>query len=121
MYITSITTKGGDKEGNLLFIYDSFHRFFHLGLVRIDNEPEPVHGDGDHREGGHEGSHTGNSASQSGMRTKCFFIRSVFFIILLMFDSKHQSVFYYSAVYFLRHIYFKISFTDDCINKKQPV
>ena len=31
-----------------------------------DNEPEPVHGDGDHGQGGHEGRHAGNGAGHSG-------------------------------------------------------
>ena len=38
----------------------------HLGLVLADDEPEPVHGDGDHSQGGHEGRQTGNCACKSG-------------------------------------------------------
>ena len=32
---------------------------FHLGLVLPDDEPEPVHGDGDDGQGGHEGGQAG--------------------------------------------------------------
>ena len=42
-----------------------FIGFIHLGLVLADDEPEPVHGDGDHSQGGHEGRQTGNCACQS--------------------------------------------------------
>ena len=42
--------------------------FIHLGLVLADDEPEPVHGDGDHSQGGHEGRQTGNCACQSRKR-----------------------------------------------------
>ena len=41
-------------------------RFIHLWLVLADDEPGPVHGDGDHSQRGHEGRQTGNSTSQSG-------------------------------------------------------
>ena len=39
--------------------------FIHLGLVLADDEPEPVHGDGDHSHGGHEGRQKRNRACQS--------------------------------------------------------
>ena len=38
---------------------------FHLGLMLPDNEPEPVHGDGDDGQGGHEGGQARERADES--------------------------------------------------------
>ena len=57
-----------------------FHLFLpliHLGLVLADDEPAPVHGDGDHRQGGHEGRHAGNRASQSENNVSGFIAKSL--------------------------------------------
>ena len=37
----------------------------YLFLVRLGDDPEPVHGDGDDGHGGHEGCHTGNGTHES--------------------------------------------------------
>ena len=38
-----------------------------------DNEPEPVHGDGDHSQWGHEGRHAGNGADKAGRIKEIYF------------------------------------------------
>ena len=45
----------------------SFHHspLFHLSLVLPDDEPEPVQGDGDDGQGGHEGGQAGERADES--------------------------------------------------------
>ena len=53
------------QTGFFLFFTFPFMVFIHLGLVLADDEPEPVHGDRDHSQGGHEGRQTGNCACQS--------------------------------------------------------
>ena len=42
----------------------------HLCAARPHNEPEPVHSDGDHSQGGHEGGQTRNRADQSGKKER---------------------------------------------------